>query len=1068
MSEVIPDPEPVRGGERFTLFSLLANQRRFVYLAVILLSVAGIWAAFSLPSAIYPELQFYRITLVAEGTSLAARQQLFSVTRPLEEAVSIVPGVVRVQSRSIRGGSEINVVFSARTNMLDALQQVRARVTQVQPSLPAGMEIVTERQVPSLFPILSYNLEGGDPATLYDIARYQIKPVLSRVPGVGRVEVFGNDVREIEVVADPATLAAQGLTYQTLADAITSATTVTAVGRMPANYKQYLIVSATEAHAAEDIGNVVLASGLRVRDVATVRPGTEDHTRIIAGDGQPVAQINITRQVGGNTLAMADSIAVLVAELRATLPPGVRIRPVYDQATLVRDAVRAVRDAMIIGALLAVLVLLIFLRHARITAISASSIPLTMAITILVMSLTGRTFNLMTLGAMAIAIGLVIDDAVVITENIVRHLQFTANRSVAIREAVQELIWPVTTSTLTTVVVFLPLGLLEGVVGQFFQALSITLTIAVVVSFVLALSIIPLLSEQFLTTDNHDGVAPGTAIARDAHAGIARAPTRGVLARVGSAVDALSDRYERSLASVLHHARAMMVLVLVLGVAGWFAYRSVPTGFMPEMDEGAFVLDYWTPGGTALTETDRQLRMVDTILSEMPEVTATSRRTGAELGLFATQQNRGDYVVRLSPQGTRSRSAVDIIDHVRQEIETRIPRLRVEFVQILSDVINDLAGNAHPVEIKLFGADLTALETYGTQLDSALSGVNGLEDLYSGVSEPAAEMEMQINAAESNKAGLTVQAVNEAVQGALLGVAAGEIRLDDRAVGVRVRAPDSVRFNVRALHALPVLAAGRNRTSPLSTIATFTPVDTRAELLRENQQQMIMLTADLGQRDLGSVMTDVRSVLAAHAPPTGIRVELGGQFAGQQDAFRSLLLVLALAAASVIGVMVIQFRSFIEPLTVLIAAPLSFVGALALLLLTGTPLNVSSFMGLILLVGLVVKNGIILLDFTKLRMETDGVRLEVAIREAARVRLRPILMTTLCTLFGLLPLALGLGAGSELQRPLALAVIGGLALSTPITLYVVPMLLVAIRGGAYTHEPTHAPPKPRVEPLTFT
>lgn len=1032
-----------------TLFALLTDQRRFVYLVVILLSVAGVWAAFSLPSAIYPELQFYRITVVAEGTSLAARQQLFSVTRPLEEAVSIVPGVIRVQSRSIRGGSEVNIVFSARTNMLDALQQVRARVTQVQPGLPPGLEIVTERQVPSLFPILSYNLEGGDPATLYDIARYQIKPVLSRVPGVGRVEVFGNDVREIEVVADPVVLAAQGLTYKALADAITAATSVTAVGRMPANYKQYLIVSATEAHAAEDIGNVVLPSGLRVRDVATIRPGTEDHTRIIAGDGKPVAQINITRQVGGNTLAMADSIAVLVADMEATMPPGVHIQPVYDQATLVRDAVRAVRDAMLIGALLAVLVLLVFLRHARITAISASSIPLTMAITILVMSLTGRTFNLMTLGAMAIAIGLVIDDAVVITENIVRHLQFTANRTVAIREAVQELIWPVTTSTLTTVVVFLPLGLLDGVVGQFFQALSITLTIAVLVSLVLALSIIPLLSEQFLASHASDVGEPMSA---SPHSPQQSAP-RGLLAAIGRGVDALSDRYEQSLSAVLHHARAMMVLVFVLAIAGWFTYRSVATGFMPEMDEGAFVLDYWTPGGTALSETDRQLRVVDAILSELPEVTATSRRTGAELGLFATQQNRGDYVVRLAPQGSRARSAADVIDDVRQQIEIRLPRLRVEFVQILSDVINDLAGNAHPIEIKLFGADLLALEAYGAHLDSALARINGLEDLYSGVSEPAAEMEMQINAAESRKAGLTLQAVNEAVSGALLGVPAGEIRLDDRAVGVRVRAPDSVRFSLGALNALPVLADGRSAASPLGTMATFTPVDTRAELLRENQQQMIMLTADLGQRDLGSVMTDVRKALATNAPPSGIRVELGGQYAGQREAFRSLLLVLALAAASVVGVMVVQFRSFIEPLAVLVAAPLSFVGALALLLVTGTPLNVSSFMGLILLVGLVVKNGIILLDFTRLRMETAGVTLEMAIKDAGRVRLRPILMTTLCTLFGLLPLALGLGAGSELQRPLALAVIGGLALSTPITLYVVPMLLVAIRGGAYMQTP---------------
>ncbi len=1021
---------------RRSLFGLLAEQRRFVYLAVALLSAAGIWAAFSLPSAIYPELAFYRVTIVAEGSSLGARQQLFGITRTLEEAVSIVPGVVRVSSKSIRGASEINVMFSPSTDMVDALQQVRARVTQAQADLPAGMDIVTERQVPSLFPILSYNLEGGDPAALFDIARYQVKPVFSRVPGVGRVEVLGNDMREIEVVADPARLAAQGMTYADLAEAITKATSVKAVGRMPANYKQYLIVSATEAHSIEDIGNVVIGHGLRVRDIAKVYAGTEDHLRIIAGDGKPVAQLNITRRVGGNTLEVADSIAALARFLKPTLPPGVHLKPVYDQASLVREAVKSVRDAMLIGAVLAIIVLLLFLRHARITAISASAIPLTMVITIYVMSVTGQTFNLMTLGAMAIAIGLVIDDAVVITENIVRHLHLNADRRAAIRDAVQELIWPVTTSTITTVVVFLPLGLLEGVVGQFFHALSITLTIAVLVSLVLALTIIPLLSEQFLTAadaEQTEGTAP--------------APT-GALAGLGRMIDSLSDFYERSLGGVLHQARLMIVAGVVLVAGGWFAYRSVETGFMPEMDEGAFVLDYWSPGGSSLVETDRMLKIVDGFLATTPEVIGTSRRTGAELGLFATEQNRGDYVVRLAPGNKRKREIAEVMEDVRSRIERDLPRLRVEFLQILSDVINDVAGNAHPVEVKLFGADLVALEAYGTQLDSAMTKIAGIEDLYSGVSEPTAEIAMTINAAEANRAGLTPAAVSDAVGGALLGVEAGEVRLDDRSVGVRVRAPDSVRFNPALLASLPLVGREHGGPVPLGSLAHFTSMDARAELLRENQQQMIMMTAELGKRDLGSVMVEIKDVLKKHPAPAGIRLELGGQYAGQQTAFRALLLVLALAAASVVAVMVIQFQSFVEPFVVLLAAPLSFVGALVLLLATGTALNVSSFMGLILLVGLIVKNGIILLDFTRLRMR-DGLALEPAIREAARIRLRPILMTTLCTLFGLLPLALGLGAGSDMQRPLALAVIGGLALSTPITLYLVPTLLVAVRGRDY-------------------
>lgn len=1026
---------------KWALFDVLSSQRRFIYLAVTLLSVAGVWAALQLPSAIYPELNFSRITIVAQGSSLGARQVVFAITRPIEEAVSIVPGVQRVRSRSIRGSSEVNVNFDEQTDMAYALQLVRTRVEQIRGVLPPGLDIEIERLSPSLFPILSYNLEGGDPATLYDIARYQIKPVLSRVPGVGRVIVQGTDVREIEVVADPSRLAAAGLTYDDLASAIRQGIAVDAVGRVARDYKQYLVVSAQEAHSAADVANVVVRGALRVRDFATVVPGTEDHVRIVAGDGRPAALINITRQVGGNTVAIADSVASAMKAFGTSLPPGVHLKPVYDQAELVRDAVTSVRDAMLIGALLAVIILLLFLRHLRITAISATAIPLTLMITVFVMKLLGQTFNLMTLGAMAIAIGLVIDDAVVITENIVRHLRLTTDRTAAIREAVQELIGPVTSSTITTVVVFLPLGLLQGVTGQFFAALSMTLTVSVLVSLVLALTIIPLMAEQFLTAHDaeHD-------VQDDAEHG---KPPRGVLARVGAAIDALSWHYERALGHVLHDARAMIVAAVLLVGAGVAAYTFVGTGFLPDMDEGSFILDYWSPGGTALAETDRQLHTIEKILAATPEITGTSRRTGAELGLFATEQNRGDIAVRLKPRSQRSRDIFAVIDEVRGKVAVAVPRFRVAFVQILSDVLDDLSGSSRPLEIKLFGADLATLEGYARSIGPAVEKVNGLTDFFGGIADPAAEMEMKVHETEAARLGMTAQQVSAAVSGALLGVAAGEVRLDDRSIGVRVRAPDSVRFNANRLGALPVLSPVTRQASPLASLADFTAADVRGQHERENQQQMLAITAGVEGRALSAVMADVKQILAAHPAPEGIRVELGGRYASQQAAFRALLIVLALAVVSVMAVMVIQFQSFVEPIVVLTAAPLSFVGALVLLLVTGTPLNVSSFMGLILLVGLIVKNGIILLDFTRHRMVEHGVDLETGIREAARVRLRPILMTTLCTLFGLLPLALGLGAGSELQKPLALAVIGGLALSTPITLFVVPVLLVAIRGRGH-------------------
>ena len=573
--------------------------------------------------------------------------------------------------------------------------------------------------------------------------------------------------------------------------------------------------------------------------------------------------------------------------------------------------------------------------------------------------------------------------------------------------------------------------------------LSITLTIAVLVSLALAFSLIPLLSAQFIT-DADAGQAP-------------IAEQRGLLARIGHRLESVSDAYERSLGVVLRHPIGAGLICVALVGAGILTYRVIGTGFLPEMDEGAFVLDSWSPGGTALAETDRQMHVVERILADIPEVEGTSRRTGAELGLFATEQNRGDMVVRLVPASKRHRTSIEVINDVRTRIESALPRLRIEFVQILSDVINDLAGNAKPVDIKLFGPDLAALDAYGKQLGIPLAKVDGIEDLFNGVSEPNAELAMTIDAAKLNVAGLTIEQLGDQVTGALMGVEAGTVRLDDRSVGVRVRAPDSVRFVLGHLTALPILLRPGSGRAPLGAFASFVPIDTRGELRRENQQQMIDMTADIADRSLGDIMKDVKAVVESNPAPPGIRLEIAGQYASQQQAFRALLVVLGLAALSVIMVMVVQFRSFVEPFVVLLAAPLSFVGALLLLLLTGTVLNVSSFMGLILLVGLIVKNGIILLDFTHHRLRQDGITLEAALREAGRVRLRPILMTTLCTLFGLLPLALGLGAGSELQRPLALAVIGGLALSTPITLYIVPTLLVAVRGRNYRESATGMP-----------
>ena len=787
---------------------------------------------------------------------------------------------------------------------------------------------------------------------------------------------------------------------------------------------------------------------------------------MFTGDGVPAALISVTRQIGGNTVDIADEVDQVITDLQPQLPRGVKVERVYNQAAFVRASIANVRDAILIGGFLAVIILLAFLGHVRITIIAATTIPLTVVITFFFMRLFGQTFNLMSLGGIAVAIGLVIDDAVVVVENIERHLRrrTVAGRSDAIYGSVGELMAAVIGSTLTTVVVFLPLVLLEGVTGQFFSALSVALTVSVLVSLVLALTLIPLMADRFLPEvvgaglvpaqpDEESGQAQGlplqdrddTRVEPEDEGGalIEADPQQGFAYRIQKFLRAIEQRYTQALDLVFAHRRIALLATLVLVLLGAFVYTRVETGFLPEMDEGGFVLDYRLPPGTSLAETNKVVSQIEQVIKDTPEVAAFSRRTGSQLGFFATDPNEGDILVRL--KDSRRRDSDEIVDDLRSQIEERFPQAHAEFVKLLEDVINDLAGEPRPVEVKLFGDDLKVLQRTAADLGAKIEKISGIVELYNGVSEGSPELVARIDPVRAGRAGLTVQAISTQLNDALLGKRVTQIREGDRLVGVRVRLPDDTRFDFEKISDVPITTPG-GLTQPLSAFAEIQRAAGQSQLIRQDQRQMVAITAGLSGRGLGSVTSDVRGVLNKTNLPPGVTYQLGGQYESQQTAFRGLLTVFGLALALVFIVLVIQFRSYLKPLIILFAAPVSLVGALLALWITRTPLNISSFMGLIMLVGLVVKNGIILLDYTdRLRAERD-MPLADALREAGRVRLRPILMTTLCTMFGLAPLAIGLGAGAELQRPLAIAVIGGLTLSTFITLLVMPTLALQLES----------------------
>lgn len=996
--------------------ALALRHARAIGLLAGALVVGGAVAMLALPSSIYPPLQFPRIVIVAHSGTLPPTSMSLIVTRPIEQAVMAVPGVRRVRSKSIRGAAEISAQFAPTTDMVVALQMAQNRIAEVAGGLPKDTQIQVERMTPEIFPVFILSLTGSLPtADLYDYANFVVKPELARVSGAGIIDVQASDTREIEVILDPAKLSAADLTVVDVADALKAQNTISPVGRFQESGLQHLALASGLWTTPEQIAQAPVKftnnASIRVADVGSVTRGAPDRTLLVTGNGQDAVSMSVAQQIGANVLSLKAGVDDVLAGLTSVLPSGIRINRVYDLAEFVEESIASVRDAILIGGLLAIVVLLVFLRDWRLTLIAALTLPLAVIPTFAFMWLFGGTINLMSMGGLAVAIGLVIDDAVVVVENIHRRARDGETQVV---NAVQQLMTPLVSSTLTTVVVFAPLGLLSGVPGQFFRALSSSLTVAVLMSLLLSISIVPLMARWAAAHPGSRGEAEGW----------------------------LDRLYRRMLGGIVARSWVAIVVALLLAASTFALFSRVGTGFFPSADEGGFVLDYLTPAGSALSETDRQVRAIERVVADTPEVASYSRRTGSELGLFATAQNTGDILVRLKPGAERQRSAEDVIADVRERVHQAAPLVEVEFIQLLQDMLGDLEGNAEPIEVKIFGDDPSRLAELAEPVERLLQSVDGVVDVV-GVQQGNPEVTWTVDPVAAGRYGLTVDQVSSQLAASWLGDVATDLRLADRTIPVRVRLPDAVRFDSHQL-SNTLIRPANGRPLPVSAVTTMTRANGQAELLRENLRPMAIVSGRLEGRDLGSAVTDIQSRLAALKLPVGYTYEIGGQSQSQGQTFRELLMVFAVAVVLVFVILVVQFRAWLPALLILLAAPLSLSGALALLWLTGTDLNISSGMGLILLIGLVVKNGIMLLDFSE-RLHGEGESFEAAIAHAGRIRLRPILMTTFCTLFGLLPLALGIGAGAELQKPLAIAVVGGLALSTPVTLVVLPGLYGAIR-----------------------
>ena len=1035
-SEAAAEGRAARGGGP----NLVARARPYFGLIVLtagLLAAFGVYAMLRMPSGIYPEVAFPRIVVIAQSPGLAVKDVEVAVTRPIEEAVSVVLGVIRVRSKTVRGASELSIDFAPSTDMIQALNDVRARMAEVGAQLPAGTTSITERQTPSVFPIISFVVTGGrNPSALHDYAYYDLRPRISRIADVSYVTVQGGDVREILVEVDPPALVAAGLSLADVADRLGKEHRLKAVGRLDRGTLQYQVLADTQAADPLDLEDRVLVhkngQSIRLGDLGRVAVSHEDRTMAIRANGKDAVALTVFRRLGGNALAVSRGLDAVLADAAKSAPPGVTIRPIYDQGLLVRTAIANVRDAIIIGGLFSVVILLMFLKSLRATLIASLAIPLSLVISFAVLYLTGDTLNLMSLGGLAVAIGLIIDDTVVVVENIARHLAEGQSGDAAVDLASREISGAVIGSTLTTILVFVPLAFVNGVVGQFFQSLSLSLSVALLVSMVVSLTIIPVLAARYL------GRRP--------------MPTTGPI------YDLLASRYEGLLRVGLRFPRTFVALSLAAVVPLWWLSAHLETGFMPEMDEGAFVLDYQMPVGTSLAQTDKVMRRVEAVLLDTHDISGYIRRTGAELGFFATEAYTGDILVSLKDSGDR-RPMEEVFDALREEIEEKVPELETEFVPLVLDQIGDLAGVDSPVEVKVFGPDPATLRDLAEKVGAIVEGTEGAVDVNANVLLGNPDVVIRPDSVLTARAGLTEMDIEGQLNAALYGQVASTVPEQDRMTKIRVRYPDRVRFDRQRLAQLPislatagpvVAAASSGATGPafvpLGQIATIRDVRSPNELWRENQQPVITVTAELEGRDLGSFNRDLGAKLAELAFPPGYRWELAGSYRAQQESFRSLATVLVVAAALVFLVLGFQFHSLKLPLLIFLAQPISLASALFALWITGTPLNVSSFMGAILLIGLDVKNGIILIEYID-QLHAEGTPLREALLTAGRVRFRPILMTSLSTILGLAPLAAGWGPGAQMQQPLAIAVIGGLITNMLLTRLLIPVGYLVLKGG---------------------
>ncbi|MGH8215339.1 MAG: efflux RND transporter permease subunit [Rhodanobacteraceae bacterium] len=1010
-----------------------AHRRSLLFLIAIL-ALGGLESIFSLPVALFPNVSFPRVRVSVEAGDRPATQMAIAVTRPIAEAIRSVRGVRDVRSTTSRGSAELNVDFDWGADMGRAFLDVNAAASQVLPNLPPGTRISAVRMDPTVNePVIAYSLTSKTltQTQLYDVAQYQLLPLLSGVKGVAKVDVQGRGIEEFHVDIDPAKLRAQNLSITDVVRAVSAAADITALGRLADHYKLFLLLANNQPASIQALRDVVVRAGpggaVRVGDIATVKQTVKPQWVRTDANGRPAILMQVFQQPAANSIAMVDAVKAKLAGYAPQLPKDVKIAAWYDQSQLVRGSEGSVRDAILIGIVLAGIVLFVFLRNTRVILIAMLVVPATLAITTLLLKIFGMSFNMMTLGGMAAAVGLLIDDVVVMLERIMHRI---TSGSGAVRDritsAVREFSHPQTGSSLATIVIFLPLAFLTGVTGAFFKALSLTMASALVISYLLTFIAVPLLAERLMDERHAREHKPGRFWEMSSHF------------------------YEKVLLRVLEWPVLLLIGLIPLVVVGFLAYRSVGSGFLPQMDEGGFVLDYLSTPGTSLEETDRLLRKVDAILRANPYVDTWSRRTGLQLGGGLTEATRGDFFVRLK-NGSRPSTSV-VMEHIREQAATKVPGLDVDVSQLMEDLIGDLTAVPQPIEVKLFSDNVSELDATAEKVAAQLSKIRGVVSVRNGINPAGDALEVHVDPVKAALLGLDPQSVANQVAAAAAGNIAAQLPSDSKMIDVRVWVPPNDRARIEQLAALPI-SDGHGHVFPLSRVATLQVKRGQPEIDHENLKRMVAVTGRIAGRDLGSTMVDVKKVLTTRGElPHGMYYELGGLYLQQQIAFHGMTIVLLTAIALVFTLLLFLYESFLTAIAVLIQPLLAICGVFIGLWVTGIELDISSMMGMTMIVGIVTELAIFYFsELAEIRKEApkgdEKPGLREALLQAGHRRMRAILMSTIAMVLTLLPLALAIGRGSQMQQPLAIAIIAGMIFAVPLVLVVMPVLYSLLLRG---------------------